>query len=86
VPKAEKDRSYDLHNMTLAQDGQFYQCFYPYYYYYYYYYLILGARGSVVVKALCYKLEGREIDTTWGESEQNRNEYQKHKNNHVSGE
>jgi hypothetical protein len=26
-----------------------------------------GARGSVVVKALCYKLEGRGFDTLWGE-------------------
>jgi hypothetical protein len=26
-----------------------------------------GARGSVVVKALCYKLEGRGFDTRWGE-------------------
>jgi hypothetical protein len=25
--------------------------------------LILGARGSIVVKALCYKLEGRGFDT-----------------------
>jgi hypothetical protein len=23
----------------------------------------MGARGSVVVKALCYKMEGREFDT-----------------------
>jgi hypothetical protein len=27
----------------------------------------MGARSSVVVKALCYKLEGREFDTRWGE-------------------
>jgi hypothetical protein len=27
----------------------------------------LGARGSVVVKALFYKPEGREFDTRWGE-------------------
>jgi hypothetical protein len=26
-----------------------------------------GARGSVVVKALCYKSEGREFDTRWCE-------------------
>jgi hypothetical protein len=26
-----------------------------------------GARGSVVVKALCYKPEGRGFDTRWGE-------------------
>jgi hypothetical protein len=26
-----------------------------------------GARGSVVVKALCYKPEGRRFDTRWGE-------------------
>jgi hypothetical protein len=26
-----------------------------------------GARGSVVVKALCYKLEGRRFETRWGE-------------------
>jgi hypothetical protein len=42
-----------------------------------YYYIILpgnvlystvsGARGSVVVKALCYKLEGRGFDSRWGE-------------------
>jgi hypothetical protein len=60
---------------------------------------LIGARGSIVVKALCYKPEGRG----WGEwflsiylillvalgpgvySASNRNEYQKHKNN-VSGE
>jgi hypothetical protein len=28
---------------------------------------IIGARGSVVVKALCYKLEGRGFDSRWGE-------------------
>jgi hypothetical protein len=53
-----------------------------------------GVRGSVVVKALCYKSEGRGFDTRWGEflnlprvyySAFNRNEYQKHKNNNVSG-
>jgi hypothetical protein len=27
----------------------------------------LGARGSVVVKALCYKPESRGFDTRWGE-------------------
>jgi hypothetical protein len=27
----------------------------------------LGARGSLVVKALCYKPEGRGFDTRWGE-------------------
>jgi hypothetical protein len=27
----------------------------------------VGARGSVVVKALCYKPEGRGFDTRWGE-------------------
>jgi hypothetical protein len=55
-----------------------------------------------MVKALCYKLEGRGFDTQWVEcliylilpatlgpgvySASNRNEYQKHKNNNVSGE
>jgi hypothetical protein len=59
-------------------------------------------RGSVVVKALCYKPEGREFDThevifkftssfrqhkaPGVYSAPNRNEYQKHKNNNVSGE
>jgi hypothetical protein len=28
---------------------------------------ILGACGSVVVKALCYKPEGRGFDSLWGE-------------------
>jgi hypothetical protein len=53
--------------------------------------------GSVVVKALCYKPEGRGFETQWGEflnlpnpsgvySATNRNEYRKHKNNNVSGE
>jgi hypothetical protein len=55
--------------------------------------------GSVVVKALCYKPEGRRFDTRSGEflslpnhsgpgvhSTSNRNEYPKHKNNNVSGE
>jgi hypothetical protein len=57
----------------------------------------MGAHGSVVVKALSYKLEGRGIDTRSGEflnlpnpsriySVSNRNEYQKLKNNNVSGE
>jgi hypothetical protein len=26
-----------------------------------------GASGSIVVKALCYKLEGRRFETGWGE-------------------
>jgi hypothetical protein len=26
-----------------------------------------GARGSIVVKALCYKLEGRGFETRWSE-------------------
>jgi hypothetical protein len=30
-------------------------------------YLLTGARGSVVVKALCYKLEGRVFDSRLGE-------------------
>jgi hypothetical protein len=57
---------------------------------------LTGERGSVVTKALCYKPEGRGFDTRWGEflnlpnpgvySASNRNEYQKHKNNNVSGE
>jgi hypothetical protein len=62
----------------------------------------IGARGSLVVKALCYKPEGRGFDIWWGEflnlpiipaalgpgvySTSNRNEYQKRKNNHVPGE
>jgi hypothetical protein len=57
---------------------------------------------SVVVKALCYKPEGRGFYTRlneflnlpnpagrtrpWVYSASNRNEYQKHKNNNVSGE
>jgi hypothetical protein len=62
-----------------------------------------GACGSVVVKAQCYKPEGRGFDTQWGEffkiyqsllatlapgvyAACNRNEYQQHKNNNVSGE
>jgi hypothetical protein len=51
----------------------------------------------IVVKALYYKLEGRGFHTRWGEflnlpnpsgvySASNRNEYQKHKNNNVSGD
>jgi hypothetical protein len=28
---------------------------------------MLGAHGSVVVKALCYKREGRRFETRWGE-------------------
>jgi hypothetical protein len=32
-----------------------------------YYYYSLGARGSVVVKALCYKPDGRGFDNRWGE-------------------
>jgi hypothetical protein len=60
-------------------------------------------RGNIVVKALCYKPEGRGFNTRWGEflnvpnlsgaaldpgvySAAYRNEYQKHKNNNVSGE
>jgi hypothetical protein len=51
----------------------------------------IGARGSVVVKALCYKPEGGGFDTRWGDffkvtalgpgvySAPNRNEYRKHK-------
>jgi hypothetical protein len=31
------------------------------------YYKLMGARGSVVVKALCYKPEGRGFDTRWGD-------------------
>jgi hypothetical protein len=62
----------------------------------------MGARSSIVVKALCYKPEGRGFDTLRGYflnlpnppaalgpgvySASNRNEYQKHKNNNVSGE
>jgi hypothetical protein len=30
------------------------------------YNLNVGARGRVVVKALCYKVEGRGFDTRWG--------------------
>jgi hypothetical protein len=57
---------------------------------------------SVVIKALCYKPEGRGLDTGRGEflyllilpaalgpgvySASNRNEYQNHKSNNVSGE
>jgi hypothetical protein len=61
-----------------------------------------GARGSVVVKALCHKPEGRGIDTKRSDfqiylilpaalgpgiySASNRSEYRKHQNNNVSGE
>jgi hypothetical protein len=64
--------------------------------------MMLEARGSVVVKELCYKPEGRGFDSRGGfffiylilpaalgtgvYSASNRNEYQKHKNNNVSGE
>jgi hypothetical protein len=34
-----------------------------FYLYIYYLRIYLGARGSVMVKALCYILEGREFDT-----------------------
>jgi hypothetical protein len=68
--------------------------------------LIVGRNVSSIiislVKALCYKLEGRGFDTRRGTfflmylilpvalgpvvySASNRNEYQKHKNNNVSG-
>jgi hypothetical protein len=30
-------------------------------------YCYVGARGSVVIKALCYKPEGRAFETRWGE-------------------
>jgi hypothetical protein len=30
-------------------------------------YVSQGARGNVVVKALCYKPEGRGFETLWGE-------------------
>jgi hypothetical protein len=64
----------------------------------------IGALGSVVIKAPCYKQEGHGFETGWGEytfviylilpaalgprvySAPNRNEYQKRKNNNVSGE
>jgi hypothetical protein len=29
--------------------------------------IYLGARGSLVVNALCYKPEGRRFETRWGE-------------------
>jgi hypothetical protein len=62
-----------------------------------------GARCSVVVKALCYRPQGRGFETgcdnffnfpnSFGRTSPSdfytttdRNEYQKHKNNHVSGE
>jgi hypothetical protein len=55
----------------------------------------IGARGSLVVKALCYKPEGRGFETPWVSiylilpaalgpgvhSASNRNEYQKQENN-----
>jgi hypothetical protein len=28
---------------------------------------VVGARSNIVVKALCYKPEGRGFDTRWGE-------------------
>jgi hypothetical protein len=31
------------------------------------FYQIIGARGSIVVKVLSYKLEGRGFETLWGE-------------------
>jgi hypothetical protein len=37
------------------------------YVYLFIYYLYIEARFSVVVKALCYKPEGRGFDTRWGE-------------------
>jgi hypothetical protein len=62
----------------------------------------MGARGSLVVKALGYKPESRGFETLLGEilnylnllaalgprvySASNRNEYWKHKKNNVSGE
>jgi hypothetical protein len=61
-----------------------------------------GARSSIVVKAICYKPEGRGFNTQWGEflnlpnplaalgpgvySASNRNEYQNHKNSNTSVE
>jgi hypothetical protein len=61
-----------------------------------------GARGSIVVKALCYKPESRVFDTRGGDflnfpilpaalgpgvySVSKINEHQKHKNNNVSRE
>jgi hypothetical protein len=56
---------------------------------------LLGARGSVVVMALCYKPEGRceflnvpYLPAALGlglYTASNRNAYQKHKNNNVTG-
>jgi hypothetical protein len=34
---------------------------------YIYIYIIIGTHGSIVVKALGYKLEGRGFETRWGE-------------------
>jgi hypothetical protein len=43
-------------------------CVYIYIYIYIYIYMLtMGACGSVVAKALCYKPEGRGFDTQWGE-------------------
>jgi hypothetical protein len=65
------------------------------------FYQAIGARGSVVVKALCYKPEGRGFDSDEVNFEiclilaalgpgvysaSNRNEYQKQTNNNVSWE
>jgi hypothetical protein len=57
---------------------------------------IFNIRCSIVVKALYYKPEGRGFYTRWGKflilpnpggyPASNRNEYQKRKNNNVSGE
>jgi hypothetical protein len=44
----------------------------------------MGSRGRVVVKAVCYKPEGRGFESRLGPgiySDSNRNEYQKQKNN-----
>jgi hypothetical protein len=35
--------------------------------YYVDYFMLCVAQGSIVVKALCYKPEGREFDTWWGD-------------------
>jgi hypothetical protein len=40
---------------------------YVMYIYIYFMYVCVGARGGVVVKALCYKPEGRGFDSRWGE-------------------
>jgi hypothetical protein len=63
--------------------------------------VLIGARGMVVFKALCYEPDGGGFDSRWGDfliylilpaalghgvySASNRNEYQEHKNNNVSG-